>query len=399
MDARGPKGISRRRLAGLGAAALGAGLGLPAIVRAQSQPAFRLPLLVPLTGFAALEGKSQRDGALLAVRDVGVRFVVDLIDTGTSPEGAATAWQRAFRDTSTRDGVRPPVAAIGPILGTQMLALLPLAAEAKVPVLAVSGTARLSEMGSPWFFRFFPSDSTVKVAHARYVADKTGARRPAVIYQTTAYGQSGREQLARTLTELGLKPVLEEGVATTVNDFAPMIARAQAAQADVLVLHLHSQSTALAIRQARTSAPSLPIVAGSAMAQPATAALLEPAELKGVCAETAAMPAAATDSADMQGFVTAYRRDYGADPDAFAAAQYDAVRMLGLLVEDIVKAKGADAVTGEAVRAALAQARWRGLATEYFSDGKGNMAHEALIVCYDGSGRVPVIKQKYVLPP
>ncbi|TWT05632.1 ABC transporter substrate-binding protein [Reyranella sp. CPCC 100927] len=389
--------LRRRRL--LGAAALGVGWGLPALVRAQAAPAFRLPLLVPLTGFIALEGKSQRDGALLALRDVGVKFVVDVIDTGSSPEGAATAWQRAFRDTTVRDGVRPPVAAMGPILGTQMLAVLPLAAEAKVPVLAISGTSRLSEMGNPWFFRFFPSDGTVKVAHAKYIAEKTGARRPAVIYQTTAYGQSGREQLARTLGELGIKPVLEEGVATTVNDFAPMIARAQAAQADALVLHLHSQSTALAVRQARTMAPSLPIIAGSAMAQPATAALLEPAELKDVCAETAAMPSAATDNDRMRKFVAAYRREYQADPDAFAVAEYDAVRMLGVMVDEIVKAKGVDAVTGDAVRARLSTMRWPGLATEYWSDGKGNMAHEALIVCYGGTDRVPAIRSKYVLPP
>ena len=295
-------------------------------------------------------------------------------------------------------GSRPP-AVVAPILGTQMLALLPLAAEAKTPVLAVSGTARLSEMGNPWFFRFFPSDGTVKVAHAKYVVEKAGVRKPAVIFQTTAYGQSGREQLARTFAELGIRPVLEEGVATTVNDFTPMIARAQAAEADALVLHLHSQSTALAIRQARTQAPALPIVAGSAMAQPATAALLEPAELKGVCAETAAMPAAATDNAGMANFVAAYRSQYHADPDAFAAAQYDAVRMLGAAVVEIAAAGGASAVTGEAVRARLSATRWRGLATEYRSDGKGNMAHEALIVCYDGSGRIPAIVSKYAFPP
>jgi branched-chain amino acid transport system substrate-binding protein len=391
--------MRRRRALGLAGASLGAAWGLPSLVRAQEQPAFRLPVLVPVTGFAALEGKSQRDGALLALGDVGIRFVVDVIDTGTSPEGAATAWQRAFRDTSVRDGVRPPVAAMGPILGTQMLALLPLAAEARIPVLTVSGTARLSEMGNPWFFRFFPGDGTVKVAHAKYVAEKTGARKPAVIYQTTAYGQSGREALARTFGDLGIQPVLEEGVATTVNDFAPMIARAQAAGADALVLHLHSQSTALAVRQARTLAPTLPIVAGSAMAQPATAALLEPAELKGVCAETAAMPTAARDNAGMADFVAAYRREYRTDPDAFATAEYDAVRMLAAAIADIVKAGGAAAVTGAAVQARLAEMRWRGLATEYKSDGKGNMAHEALIVCYDGTSRVPAIVSKYVFPP
>lgn len=391
--------IGRRRALQHAGVALGTSWGLPLLARAQAKPAFRLPILVPLTGFAALEGKSQRDGALLAVRDVPVMFLTEVIDTGTSPEGAATAWQRAFRDAGTRDGVRPPVAAIGPILGTQMLALLPLAAETKTPVLTVSGTARLSDMGNPWFFRFFPGDGTVKVAHARYVAEKAGAKKPAVIFQTTAYGQSGREQLARTFGELGIKAVLEEGVATTINDFAPVIARARAAEADVLVLHLHSQSTALAIRQARTLAPDLPIVAGSAMAQPATAALLEPAELKGVCAETAAMPAAATDNLDMRNFVGAYRSDYQGDPDAFAVGTYDAVRMLGAAIAEILQAGSIESVTGDSVRTRIAAMRWRGLATEYRSDGKGNMAHEALIVCYDGASRVPAITSKYVFPP
>ena len=91
----------RRRHLLLGGSAAVA--GAPAIVRAQDRLAFRLPLLVPLTGFVALEGKSQRDGALLAIRETRTRFVPEIIDTGTSPEGAATAWQRAFRDKEARD--------------------------------------------------------------------------------------------------------------------------------------------------------------------------------------------------------------------------------------------------------------------------------------------------------
>ena len=31
----------------------------------------------------------------------------------------------------------------------------------------------------------------------------------------------------------------------------------------------------------------------------------------------------------------------------------------------------------------------------YKSDGKGNMAHDALIVCYDGKSRVPQIIKQY----
>ena len=349
----------------------------------------RVPVLVPITGFVALEGTSQKNGALLAMRQItGLKLTPDVLDTQSTPEAAVTAWQRAVGDP-------PPLAVIGPILGTQMLALLPLAQQRGVPVLTISGTAKLGELGNPFFFRFFPSDATVKVAHARYVVEKLHAKRPAIIYQTTAYGQSGHEQLVKTFNELKTPPVLEEGVAVTVNDLSPALLRAKAARADVLVLHLHAASTVLAIRQARQLLPALPIVAGSAMHQPATAALLEPRELKGVCAETAASPVSAATPA-MRDFLGAYRAAYHADPDAYAATQYDAVMMLA---GAIVAARAAHEPTPAKVREFLSGLRYQGVVTNYVSDGKGNMAHEAEIVCYDGTSRVPKVVERYSFAP
>jgi branched-chain amino acid transport system substrate-binding protein len=347
------------------------------------QQSVRLPVLVPLTGFVALEGTSQKNGALLAAAAIqDVKLQLDVLDTASTPEAAVTAWERSL-------GSGTPPAVIGPILGTQMLALLPLAQERKVPLLTISGTARLGETGNPWFFRFFPSDSTVKVAHARYVVEKLGARRPAIIYQSTAYGQSGHEQLARTFADLKTPPVLEESVGTTVNDLSPALLRAKAAGADVLVFHLHAASTVLAVRQARQLLPDLPIVAGSAMHQPATAALLEPAELRGVCAETASSPVSA-DTPQMRTFLDAYRAAYKSDPDAYAAAQYDAVQMLAHILAEL-----GPKASPQAVRDRLAGDTYRGVAGTYKSDGKGNMAHEAEIVCYDGKDRVPRVAAHY----
>lgn len=355
---------------------------------AQMAPGVPLPVLVPLTGFVALEGTSQKNGVNLAERQIrDVRIQGRVLDTQSTPEAAVTAWERAVRTPL-------PPAVIGPILGTQILALMPKAQQVGVPLLTISGTARLSEMGNPYFFRFFPSDATVKVAHARYVVEKLGAKRPAVIYQSTAYGQSGKEQLAKTLTELKAPPVLEESVAPTANDLTAAFARAKTANADVIVLHLHAASTVLAVRQARQILPGLPIVAGSAMHQPATAALLEPAELKGVCAETAASPVSATEG-PMKAFADSYRAAFKTEPDAFAAAQYDAVQMLATVVADLRKAS-AD-VSPIAVRGSLARDSYKGLVTTYKSDGKGNMAHEAEIVCYDGTGRVPKVVERYTI--
>jgi len=345
---------------------------------AQAADTLRIPVLVPITGFLSLEGTSQRNGAELALTGSKVAFSVE--DTATSPEVAVNAFER----TAGTDGV---VAIVAPMLGTQMLALVPLADEFAIPMATVSGTAKITELGSPNVFRFFPGDVVVKAAQARYAVEELGAKKPAIIYQTTAYGQSGRAELARDLTELGAPPVFEEGLDVSVKDMLPVLTKVRNSGADVLLLHLHSGPTALAVRNAKALGLGVPIVAGSAMHQPETAALLEPGELDGVCAESGSSPVSETSEA-VRSFVDAYRRSFDREPDAFALGQYDGVKM-------ILAAIAAGARTPDDIRTHLQTARHEGLAMTYRSDGKGNMAHSAVILCYDGADRVPDIVKRY----
>lgn len=341
-----------------------------------------IPVLVPLTGFLSLEGNSQRNGALLALANppqgIAVRF--DVADTGVSPEVAVNALERALSG--------PPVTAVvASMLGTQMLAMLPVARERRVPLLTVSGTAQITELGNPYVFRFFPGDEVTKAAHVRYAVEELGRRRPAIVYQTTAYGQSGRRHIVDNLARLGVSPVFEQGLDVQIRDMSAALSKARAANPDVILLHLHSAPTALFIRQAATMNLDAPIVAGSAMHQPPTAALLEPAELKGVCAEANASPVSG-GSPELDRFLADYRATFGGEPDGFALAQYDAVRMAFAAVES--GARGASEVA-----AALSRMTYVGVAMRYRSDGRGNMAHSAVIMCYDGTSRVPRIVKRY----
>ena len=53
--------------------------------------------------------------------------------------------------------------------------------------------------------------------------------------------------------------------------------------------------------------------------------------------------------------------------------------------------------TPQAVLERLAREEYKGIVTTYKSDGKGNMAHEAEIVCYDGASRIPKVVERYAL--
>jgi branched-chain amino acid transport system substrate-binding protein len=141
---------------------------------APAQEPFHIPLLLPLTGALALEGQSERDGALLKINelqtqgDTGrfIRLSHAVFDTGSNPQVAVQAFERAMGAE-----IRPR-AILGPIDGNSMLALLPLAEREKVALLSISGTARLTELGNTHIFRFFPSDVVVKAAQARYAIEE-----------------------------------------------------------------------------------------------------------------------------------------------------------------------------------------------------------------------------------
>lgn len=353
----------------------------PSVAFAQAQ--ITLPILVPITGFLSLEGTSQRNGALLAIKNAppSVKVTAGVTDTGASPEGASTALERAL----ARDKVTAVVASM---LGPQMLAMMPIAQESKVPLATVSGTADITEKQNPFVFRFFPGDATAKAAHVKFVVDELKKKRIALVYQTTAYGQGGRAQIVAQLKSRGIVPVMEEALEVSVKDMSAVIGKVQAANPDVIMLHLHGAPSALFLKQAAAARLAVPIVAGSGLSQPSTAALLEPAELKDVCAETNASPIASGNTAEMEKFLAQYRAEFKGDPDGFAVGQYDAVGM-------IIEAAGKGATTPDAVQKYLASNPYKGLAMTYKSDGKGNMAHSAIVICYDGTTRTPRIVKRY----
>jgi branched-chain amino acid transport system substrate-binding protein len=181
--------------------------------------------------------------------------------------------------------------------------------------------------------------------------------------------------------------VFQEGLEVSIRDMSPVLSKARAANPDVLVLHLHSQPTALLVRAAAQMNLGLPIVAGSALHQPPTAALLEPKELAGACAEANASPVSG-ETPEMRSFLKMYREEFNGEPDGFALGQYDGVMM-------VLEAAAKGARTPADVTKALSTGTYKGLAMTYKSDGKGNMAHSAVIICYDGKTRIPKVAKRY----
>jgi branched-chain amino acid transport system substrate-binding protein len=79
---------------------------------------------------------------------------------------------------------------------------------------------------------------------------------------------------------------------------------------------------------------------------------------------------------------------FGIEPDGLALGQYDGVMMALTLMS-----KGAK--TAEELRAAFQRESYEGVAMTYKSNGRGDLSHDADIVCWDGTSRIPKVAMHY----
>jgi branched-chain amino acid transport system substrate-binding protein len=374
--ARGGGALRKRgiRVAVIGGALLASSSALAADIY--------LPIVMPITGFMSVEGGSQRNGAVMALETAPAGKVeFPIFDTGTSATGAASALDKALSAQKT-------IAAAVTVFGTEMVAMMPVAAEYKVPLLTISGLARITESNNPYIFRFLPNDREIKVAHARHLVEVMHKQKPALIGDTTAYGQGGFKLLQEDFSKLGVKPVFEDSSITPdTKDMSPLLAKVKASGADSIVIHQVAAPMALIVKQAKAAGIDLPIVTSSSLVEPTATALFEPRELANVCAETPSAPEARA-APEIKQWADAYLKRFGLEPDGLALGQYDGVMMALSLV-----AKGAK--TAEDLRAGLQAETYKGIAMTYKSNGHGDLAHDAEIVCWDGTSRIPKIVAHY----
>ena len=357
-------------------------LGLVPVPAASADEVY-LPIVMPITGFLSVEGASQRNGAVMAIEDApaGVSIRYEIFDTGTSATGAATALERAL---NSGDAVAVP----STVFGTEMVAMAPIAQEYEVPLLTISGLTKLTHSGNPYIFRFLPNDGEIKVAQVHYAIEEMGRKKPALITDNTAYGQGGRAHMEEILEKMGVPIAYQEEIAFNQQDMTPLVDKIQRSEADVILLHMVSHPMALIVKQARALGIDLPIVTSSSMVAPTATALVEPADLAGVCGETPSAPEAG-GTPRIQEWADRYRERFGVEPDGLALAQYDGVAM----AIDLIAKSGV--TTAEQMREALASATYEGVAKTYKSDGNGDMAHDADVVCYDGTSRIPTVARHY----
>jgi branched-chain amino acid transport system substrate-binding protein len=348
---------------------------------ALAQP-IKVGLSGPFTGGSASMGVSMRDGVKLAVAEINkaggiMGRQIQLVER--DEEARNELGVQVAQELINKEQV---VATLGFINTGVALASQRFYQEAEIPVInnVATGTAISTQFKSPnYVFRTSANDLIQSGMIADEAIKRQGFKKPAILADSTNYGQLGREDLERALTRDGAKPVAEEKFNIGDTDMTAQILRAKEAGADVILTYAIGPELAQIANGMAKLGWKVPMIGSWTLSM---ATFIDNAGANG---EGAMMPETFIqigDTPKRKAFIEAYQAAYKVDriPSPVSASQgYDSVYLLKAAIE---QAKSTD---GPKIRAALEnlQTKVDGVVTVYDHPFTAD-DHEAI------SGNIPV---------
>src|SRR5499426_3699182 len=207
--------------------ALGTSIGLMATAPASlaQDKTIKIGGLLPISGPGAYFGAQDKQGIELALEEInkaginGYKLAIQYEDSACAPLPATQAAKRLI------DQYKPDVI-IGEECSDATLAVMPVLAQAKIPLLnAGSSSIKVTEPGNPWTFRIMPNEVMQGVDIANNAYKRLNARTAVLLYENTNAGIGNAKVFNDTFTKLGGKILADIGFGRDVNDFTAIATR------------------------------------------------------------------------------------------------------------------------------------------------------------------------------
>lgn len=205
-----------------------------------------------------------------------------------------------------------------------VLAVAPIATNNHVLVLNCCARASSLTKGGDYVFTSRPYDREEEQLFMKYLSEKKGFKKVAMINNASESGRSSRKILESMLPTLGMELVDVEEYPEGTVDFSSYIAKIRASQPDVVYMNTFGSDVGSLLLQMRQTGLSSPVASyGSALdpnvlttAGPAAEGLLVSSQVNWNPKQYPVQ----------QSFIEKYQAKYGGTPAGFAALQYDLVK-------------------------------------------------------------------------
>lgn len=332
----------------------------------------KIGFLPPLAGPSAAVGLSETRAINLATKQInaaggvnGSMIKLITVDSQALPKLAAEAVQTLVE----KDKV---VAIVGPILSSQIVAMIPGIKKYEVPVLMGATAPRLAVEGNRWLFRMRPGDDVVAMAMVKFLKEDLKIKKAAILHDESPFGVGGSIAIQDNAKVYGIEIVKRVQLVKGETDIGRYLKEIKEAGAEVLIAYSPTTEGAGSILRQWGEAGRPFRLIGSAtfsnkMAHSAAGSLGEGAY--------AVVDAVLVHAKEGQKFQGDFRAEYNADIDALYVFPFDAMKILARAL-----AKG-KSLSGKKLRDAIAEVNdYDGTYGPIRFDSHGNGCHEVSVV-------------------
>jgi branched-chain amino acid transport system substrate-binding protein len=321
---------------------------------ALAQSTIKIGLSGPFTGGSSSMGVSMRDGVKLAVSEINkaggvLGKQIELVER--DDEAKNEIGVQVAQELINKEEV---VAALGFINTGVALAAERFYQEAEIPVInnVATGSVISKQFMPPdykanYIFRTSANDTIQSSMIAQEAVKRQGFKKPAILADSTNYGQLGREDLVRALDACGVKPVAIEKFNTGDTDMTAQVLKAKEAGADVILTYAIGPELAQIANAQAKLGWKVPLIGSWTLSM---ASFIDTAGANG---DGAMMPQTFIQLANTprrKAFIEGYQKAYSVDRIASpvsAAQGYDSVYLLAAAI------KQAGSTDGRKIREAL----------------------------------------------
>lgn len=315
-------------------------------------------MAVSLTGFLSNYDGQFINGVKLATKRLndaggiaGRQVVLHMLDNASNATTGVTVTNQLLNEYNVS-------VMLNGVSSAQNAAILPIVARAKVPMIIISQLPP----DPVWAFLASPTNEKLADLQLQFAVQKLKAKKIAIVYSSTPYGQIGGNLLNSGAKALGLDVVFSEAVAGSVTDMTPQLAKIKDAGPDVVLDFLTGSTHIVEAKSAATVGLTVPLVMSvddTTTLQKATAAY---ANIYFIASPSQAYPniSDAALKAEYEVFLGDFKKQ-GLDSAGLSGAAYgwDAVTILAKGVET------SGAFEGEALRAGLERSKVQGTVATY----------------------------------
>lgn len=226
---------------------------------------FDLVIPLPLTGKQAKFGEMMKRSYEIARDEINAKggikkknIALSFEDSGAKPETARAIVEKLI------DTKKQPII-VGEYTSACAKAVAAVAEERKTPYLVVaSADDDITQKNYKYVFRQNPVNAHYSDSVIDFIAKVVKPKTMAILYESSAFGTSGAEAMAKDAAKANIKVLMKEKYEAGSVDFKPLLSKVKATQADVIYMVSYVMDASLLMKQIKELRIDAKLFAGGA---------------------------------------------------------------------------------------------------------------------------------------